>query len=498
MPHPGASRNGATPVGCSSPFPNTAGQVLEAPSGAESDPVGGGRKPSRLQVLRAQGGSPPDGRRAAARPSRPQLAGGAARPASAGRARRSTREATWPRPGDFDPATPTPPGEGNAARGTTRTVSHHDPEPSVRASAERNDGATGRRPHARVRHRVRTGAGHDEDPERLRPGGNPTRPAGRDGAAARAERPERRSQRPRGRRGPRQETRRGFPGHPDDVRSPDVVPATAPHGADPLGELVPVGSKETSAAQPPAEPTMVTGQNGKTPTGLRSGAGDGRSPMYREGRFDLPQPVQPRGGSGPWGPRRRNGRPSRGKAQGSIGRRLGGNAGWSQRTHRRSKALRSGDLGRAQHRREPGTEPGSGHRHGDDVMPLELQRREGTSRGGPDPQADPRPGRRSRLGSPRRRRRSGCGPAGPVDAERLSAREKLRRVLRHRGRLEAAASSPRRDATSAAAPSGARAPGPRGGGRPGRPFGDAQAAAQPKGGLSAHRKRQGSESVPRA
>jgi len=53
---------------------------------------------------------------------------------------------------------------------------------------------------------------------------------------------------------------------------------------------------------------------------------------------------------------------------------------------------------------------------------------------------------------PGRKRRSGCDPVGTTDAVQLSARGKLRRVTRHRERYEAAACSPRRDATSAPSP----------------------------------------------
>jgi hypothetical protein len=103
----------------------------------------------------------------------------------------------------------------------------------------------------------------------------------------------------------------------------------------------------------------VASQKSTMPDGLRSGKAEGSSPAEREGRLDLlrpalgrgPRPAPRCGGAGHRRADVRGSRPSRGEAHGSIGRSPGGNARCSQRTRRRTKALRPRRPGRAQHPR---------------------------------------------------------------------------------------------------------------------------------------------------
>jgi hypothetical protein len=168
------------------------------------------------------------------------------------------------------------------------------------------------------------------------------------------------------------------------------------------------------------------------------------------------------------------GQPSRGEAQGSIGRSSSGNTRRTQRIRQRTKALRSRRRASRSRRNPSHAEGRSAH-----GRPAPNGEKATTAvaraiRSIHAPDTTPEPG------PPGDGRRSGVRLKGAVDAEQLLAREKLRRVERHRERSTRHEREPR------------RAAGPALRGR------DGDAATSAKGRQGTHlRERTGSDRTPR-
>ena len=138
------------------------------------------------------------------------------------------------------------------------------------------------------------------------------------------------------------------------------------------------------------------GEKGFGPVSARSPRPARRPRALVRGRRELRQAARGRTTT------RRNGggRPTRGEAQGSIGRQSGGNARQSQRILRRTKTLRSSKP-RSQPRQHPVR---GGRRRG---RPNGTRRREGIDRGDPGSTVGYRSTQRGSPGSPGMHRRAG-------------------------------------------------------------------------------------------